>query len=150
MVAAASCRRRRYHHFRRGKRTLLQGGRFFSKEFKEDVSLRLLCLESPDSKSSWPNFFVQLFDRIFSKKPKPGGESLPEWRKHLSWHCFWRSSVASGLGILLLLLIAVTSDISVLPENDWGVVFGWAFLISVFLNLLPDYISLLETRYLLR
>ena len=85
---------------------------FFSKEFKEDVSLRLLCGEA---KESWPEYFVQLFDRIFSKKGLP--EDAPLWRKHLSWTCFWRSSVASLVAITVMSMIGVTVGVLARLQN---------------------------------
>lgn len=122
---------------------------FFSKEFKDDVALRLLCLESPDAKSSWPDFFVQLFDKIFSKQPKPG-EVLPEWRRHLSERCFWRSCAASIFAVIAVTVVR-TSLLEHLPS--FSEMFSYALIagvFSLFINLFPDYLSLLETRYLLR
>jgi hypothetical protein len=40
----------------------------FSSEFREDVSLRLLCLEPPDKTTSMSVAFRRLFDAVFARK----------------------------------------------------------------------------------
>ena len=67
---------------------------FFAKEFKADVSLRLLRLTPPDPNSSWPDLFIRLFDRIFEKRLKPN-EQFPVLPLIISWKTFLLSSVAS-------------------------------------------------------
>jgi hypothetical protein len=40
---------------------------------------------------NWPDTFANVFDRMFTNK-------------HLSWRCFWRSSLASYMSLFVLLL----------------------------------------------
>ena len=112
----------------------------FSKEFKEDVSLCLQCLDVKSSLQHWPGHFVALFDWWFGAK-------------HLTWRCFWRSSVASLLSVALLTFIW-----RMLRPSEWDRVIGdigfWLLIAftalgAVIYNLLADYISLIETRYII-
>lgn len=78
----------------------------------------------------WPDTFAKVFDRVFGTK-------------HLSWKCFWRSCIASYSVFLIAPL--------------WGAMFVpgfrktlWSFFaVGWITNALPDYISLLETRFVL-
>lgn len=84
---------------------------------------------------SWPDTFAKVFDRVF------GG-------RHLSWKCFWRSTVASYSAVFLVVIYLESSP------RTFGVRLSWDYLFDVLSsafigNVLPDYISLLETRYLL-
>jgi hypothetical protein len=124
---------------------------FFSKEFKEDVSLRLLCLEPPDSASSWPELFGRVFDRIFKKRSKTNDKQLPEWRLFISWRTFLLSSVASFLAVVVVVIIGQTTGLLAtdLQELEFEEMYKFAFWALV-LNVAPDYLSLIETRFLLR
>ena len=87
---------------------------------------------------TWPQQFGELFDAVFGME-------------HISWKCFFRSSVTSIVAVLtlytiwrLLLLEGLIDEVS---QNvsffDMAV---WAF----FLNVPIDYFSLLETRYVIK
>ncbi len=91
-----------------------------------------------DTDSRWPATFGVVFDRVFTKK-------------HLSWGCFWRSCVASVLAVVLMTAILSVVNSSVRNElwRDPKVIVGIG-LGAVVINLLPDYLSLLETRFVLR
>ena len=86
---------------------------------------------------SVPSSFIYVFDEIFGER-------------HLSWRCFLRSSLAS----LIAVTIAFTLWLAVTPEawslfTDGNAALSFAFLIlfaGVF-NFVPDYLSLLETRW---
>ena len=129
---------------------------FFSKKFTEDVSRELLGVEPPDSTNSWSELFIQLFDGIFKKRPKPSGKQLPEWRLYISLRTFLLSGIASFLAVMIVLVIGLTvgpvldelSDLIVWPEINWTLIAVPALFPLIF-NLVPDYLSLLETRYLL-
>ncbi|MCP4283394.1 MAG: SUMF1/EgtB/PvdO family nonheme iron enzyme, partial [Gammaproteobacteria bacterium] len=115
-----------------------------SLEFKRDLSLWLVGLDPAAvgySVQRWPAHFAALFDRVFGKK-------------HLSWRCFFRSSIASLLAFLLCTLIYVQ-----VAPGEWAAFssgFGWGkhFLVlggvAALANLLPDYVSLLETRWVIQ
>lgn len=116
--------------------------------------------------SSWSPSFIHLFDSIFGKN-------------HLSFKCFVRSSIASIsfvilLGIIWYLKIPDQVSLSFGPSNQWGYertsvfthygilfeggeLFSQQFfpLITILLyplvfNLVPDYLSLLQTRFLIK
>lgn len=116
----------------------------FSKEFREEVSLRLLCLDTKDLASSWPKHFAALFDKRFSTR-------------HLSLYCFLMSSLFSLLTVLLMSLIFLFlrtpfKNEGASPTTVIVALAGAGVLTipSIILNFIPDYLSLLETRYLLK
>lgn len=87
-----------------------------------------------------PRWFIEAFDRIFGDR-------------HLTWRCFLRSCVASIMAVFVMAIVWI-----VLDPNAWQqysksfqsheIFFGILILASLF-NLVPDYISLLETRWIL-
>lgn len=91
---------------------------------------------------NWPSTFASVFDSIFGKK-------------HLSWRCFWRSCVASLIAVLVMTFIWAAlrplharSQMENFMDDPRLIVF---YVVSfAVLNLLPDYVSLLESRYILR
>lgn len=114
-----------------------------SPDAKKAITHWLKNVKLEGTPTTWPSTFANVFDSIFGKK-------------HLSWRCFWRSCVAS-----LIAVIVVTSIWGVLrPEHlasylvglqDWlGDDMLVGLLAFVILNLFPDYISLLESRYIIR
>ncbi len=91
--------------------------------------------------ASIPSQFLVLFDRVFGEK-------------HLSLSCLGRSAVATTVSVLLLSLVYVGLIVSVRPEgtSPFGVVSlapVMAFSIggAIAVNILPDYLSLFETRW---
>ncbi len=84
--------------------------------------------------SAWSYHFCNLFDMLFGDE-------------HVSWKCFIRSSIASLLAALLLFWL-FSEDISNRALGDldfWRVV-----LFGAAINIIPDYLSLYETRWLLQ
>ena len=83
--------------------------------------------------------FTVLFDRVFGER-------------HLSWRCFFRSSLASLVFVLCVYLGAAsfTLDNSIERSPEYlpkvGDVRHILWYIAFF-NLIPDYLSLLETRW---
>ncbi len=53
-----------------------------TEETKISISLWLLELGPSEGNPKWPGQFIKIFDAVFGEK-------------HLSWKCFFRSSVAS-------------------------------------------------------
>lgn len=94
----------------------------------------------------WPSTFAKLFDRVFGTK-------------HLSWKCFARSCVVSLSAFLVAEFIIVSSRFWIslnsawtVPGHNWTVPLKlWQpILVSVPVGLiLPDFVSLLETRLVL-
>ncbi len=85
----------------------------------------------------WPIIFCEIFDRIFGKN-------------HLSFKCFFRSCIASlcAVSILTLILTGPTGldlDLDGFELKDFVEVLSLVCMV----NLIPDYLSLLETRIVL-
>ncbi len=114
-----------------------------SLEFKRDLSLWLVGLDPAAvgrSVQRWPVHFAALFDRVFGKK-------------HLSWRCFFRSTIASLVAFLLCTLIFMQTapgEWTALVNKQGISVFITLGLTGAIANLLPDYISLLETRWVIQ
>ncbi len=92
-----------------------------------------------DADNRWPATFGVVFDRVFTKK-------------HWSWRCFWRSCVASLLAVVVMTAVLYMVNGSVrglIDEVGLPGVFALG-VIAGMLNLFPDYLSLLETRLVLR
>ncbi len=87
---------------------------------------------------TWPQQFRELFDLIFG----------PD---HLTWNCFWRSSIASIISILIIFLIWMVSgiDSSVIESIDMYFFLIMLLGAAVLLNFLQDYLSLLESRWII-
>jgi len=85
---------------------------------------------------NWPATFAKVFDRVFGEK-------------HLSWKCFGRSCVATLASCLMCFAIAI-KDIDRI--GDVRLVWQMA-IVAIAMSTLGlfifDYVSLLETRYLL-
>ena len=78
--------------------------------------------------------FVDLFDAVFG-------------RYHLTWRCF----LASALATIASLLITTCFSISVMSNSGLDLrLIGLLLVASLPLNVIPDYLSLLETRAVLR
>ena len=109
---------------------------------KLEIAVWLLGVKVGQRVEPWPDTFAKVFDRVFGTK-------------HLSWKCFWRSCVIS---YVLLVLAAVIYTQVRFPSVHFmrGLRFpGWPhmamfFGITLFTNVLPDYLSLLESRFVLR
>ena len=87
-----------------------------------------------------PQWFIEAFDRIFGDR-------------HLTWRCFQRSCVASMMAVSVMTIVWTVLDIDLwqshLLLNQGSPIIVMLFAALVF-NLVPDYISLLETRWILR
>lgn len=91
-----------------------------------------------------PAQFAALFDRVFGDR-------------HLSLRCFWRSIVASfvTVGVLTLLYLATGRRFEGLPTDAeaWRMSIAVGLLMGMatgVVNVIPDYLSLLQTRVVLR
>jgi|ERR1700676_1502257 len=87
--------------------------------------------------SNWPQGFADIFDSVFG-------------RKHFSWRCFARSSVASFLSVAVLTLIWLGSAPTSATYHFrlWDI--NELLSLALILNVLPDYLSLLKARYVIR
>ena len=108
-------------------------GSHLSPESKNSLTLWL----GGEYESSWSHHFCNLFDAVFGKK-------------HLSWHCFIRSSLASVIAVLILYVL-FSEVLGVTGERALGELSLWkAVLFAAVINIFPDYLSLFETRWLLK
>ena len=89
-----------------------------------------------------PKWFIEMFDRFFGDK-------------HLTKRCFFMSSMASFISVFVITIIwlilfqAQGQEFSYFQLTLDRILFD-AFIIALILNILPDYFSLLETRYILK
>lgn len=107
-----------------------------SPDVRGAVARWLRNLDPAGSVQTWPTTFGKVFDRIFGAR-------------HLSLLCFWRSCIASFVAVIIVsvLYAALTSGVLFESSIHLSRIFWVQFAV---LNLIPDYLSLLETRYLLR
>lgn len=116
-----------------------------SPEARTAVSRWLRNLDPTGALANWPAAFAAVFDRVFRER-------------HLSWRCFSRSCVASWASVLIVFFVwgvlrpaQFTALIEDIKQEGLFSYYIYVFLITTgILNLVPDYISLLETRYVIR
>lgn len=99
---------------------------------KLKIAIWLLYVHVPLEKmQTWPETFASVFDRVFGQH-------------HVSWKRFWRSAITSYLSVLILgsYLDGLRSS---LRSDQIYDTFRYGFVG----NVLPDYVSLLETRYVM-
>src|SRR5258708_4253199 len=109
---------------------------------KKNIADWLRRLDTSRTSPNWPQTFTHVFDRIFGTK-------------HMSWRCFWRSCLASTVVFVLFSVVQMlTSDLMDAPLGVLVGVLGFLILIAIpvgiLCNVLPDYVSLLETRLMLK
>ncbi len=110
----------------------LLAGKLLNPGIKDSIALWLMGAES---EQSWSRSFCALFDAVFGAR-------------HLSLKCLWRSALASLVAVVVIwLLMGEFGAIGVRLEAELslGAVLGYALAV----NLAADYVSLLETRWLL-
>jgi hypothetical protein len=91
----------------------------------------------------WPETFAKVFDRVFGTK-------------HLSWKCFRRSAVTSYFTLVLGTFTVVVRPVFVQESSSkYTAAYSFFPLITniawgtFLVNVLPDYLSLLKTRFLI-
>lgn len=112
--------------------TLVFAGGHLSDEAKGHLTRWL----KGEYQSSWAEQFCEIFDGIFGKH-------------HLSFSCFLRSAVASILAVFAIwaLLDPVLGVLTVRATATFDV---WhVLLLGALINVIPDYISLYQTRWVL-
>ncbi len=122
-----------------------KGDDLINDDAKRQLKGWILNLKTPEKMHNWPTLFAHWFDRIFGEK-------------HLSWKCFFRSCLASLAAVLLVTLVWAAlrpQELRLILSGFWlapselGLI-QKILLYFVALNLLPDYVSLLETRYIIK
>jgi hypothetical protein len=121
---------------------------------RQDIAAWLGAFSPSRSFSPWPRTFASVFDRVFGVR-------------HFTWHCFLRSSFMSlttaalawflafaAFGAVHGYVVSEVLDISYYYGGGLRVftVDGIISILASFLilHVVPDYISLLKTRHLLR
>lgn len=87
-----------------------------------------------------PQWFIETFDGVFGDR-------------HLTWRCFQRSCVASMVAVFVMTVVWVVLNPSSCQQfllYKGTDAFRMIFILALVFNLVPDYISLLETRWILR
>lgn len=114
-----------------------EGEKLMSGESRAQVSDWLLRENFAARPANWPSTFVNLFDAVFTKN-------------HLSWTCFRRSALTSVLVITVLFAGFAGLGLITLPTTLRGLAEIAALLgIPIALNIVIDYASLFETRWVL-
>ena len=126
-------------------------GRHASSDKRDTLALWLMGA----NEDRWPRQFCEYFDRFFGER-------------HLSWHCFYRSALISIIGVLLFYIlfgpvlgILLTRALHVstprggepvtLTVAAEGALEVWHVLaFALMVNVVADYISLLQTRWVLQ
>jgi len=130
-----------------------KAGEAVKDESKIAVSKWIQNIELEKEAPNWPATFASLFDRVFTER-------------HFSWKCFRRSGIASFTGVIIMTLIFVliTQGSEIIPNEETSrpnidtinVIMPPLSIILTFLtlficfNLITDYISLLESRYIIK
>lgn len=112
-------------------------------EIKQSISNWLKNLDAVGPVRNWPSQFAAVFDRTF-------GED------HLTWRCFFRSCIASLTSVVIFILIwsifrqrEFDSFVSsLIDQNAFSPVIFFLGAPIAF-NFIPDYLSLLETRFII-
>ena len=106
-------------------------------------------VEMTGSLAKWPGQVAALFDRTFGTR-------------HLSWRCFYRSCLASTLSVLTLLFLWLAlhpagfqtlhfkSEIEPTYLPLFGIITIFVFIVLLMISWLPDYFSLLESRFVIK
>jgi hypothetical protein len=100
---------------------------------KSEIAGWLVGVHVGQKVEPWPDTFAKVFDRVFGQN-------------HLSWICFWRSTIFSFSLYFLMLIVTVPP----LPTGQ-PLFQSWAPLVlsGIIGNVVPDYFSLLGTRIVL-
>ena len=112
-----------------------------NQETKKSVTKWLKNLDVAGKVHNWTHAFAESFDAVFGKKRR-------------SWKCFFRSCLASTLASVILIFIWAW----IRPDEFFAVWRNKDFksqlilfpILLALLNFLPDYLSLLETRYIIK
>ncbi|MEM6359407.1 MAG: hypothetical protein AAF731_04910, partial [Bacteroidota bacterium] len=128
-----------------------KAGEALKNKTKREVANWLKNVKIPDENFLWPNGFSELFDEVFTKK-------------HFSFQCFLRSCAASIVSVIITVLFFIILGVELIPNADMPFMVDKetqsffliivAFIIVIIcistLNIFPDYLSLLESRYVIK
>ena len=103
-----------------------------NRQRKDEVALWLMGAQTEEG---WAQSFNTLFDAVFG-------------RRHLSLRCFKRSTLASLITVFVFWLLMGSAE-TIGPRLRADLDLGSVLVLGLFINVVADYISLLETRTLL-
>lgn len=113
-------------------KTMVFVGGHFPDDFRKDLSLWLDGVYE----TSWSTHFCRMFDAVFGPR-------------HLSLKRFIRSAIASVLSVVALYIL-FAHVLGVMGARTFGAMpVTQALLVGAVINIIPDYLSLIETRWLL-
>lgn len=110
-----------------------------SDDVRNRVSGWIRKLKLPNNQR-WPNAFIQIFDSLFGDR-------------HFTAHCFFRSSIASMFFTLIFFILWMAirpNEFESLFAQGWFIAIFGPLLFALIFNIIPDYVSLLETRLILK
>ncbi len=102
-------------------------------EIKTTISNWLSNLNPEVKLANWAMTFASMFDGIFGKK-------------HFSWRCFSRSCIASFVSLTIMIFLWFSKQSSHYEPRLVLIL----ITLGAIVNLIPDYFSLLETRYIIK
>ena len=112
-----------------------------SDEARTAVSRWMKNLDPAGTLATWPETFAAVFDRVFGER-------------HLSWKCFLRSCIASIVAVIIVTLLWAGlrpgEFTAFLQGEEIAFMLFIILLFAGIINLIPDYLSLLESRYVIR
>ena len=104
-------------------------------ETREALSDELLRIKDRDA-SLWVPDFTLVFDRFFGKK-------------HFSWQCIFRSALVSIFAFITLAFLFDVPELLGQESDSKYELFIELLIFAILVNVVLDYMSLLETRYIL-
>ncbi len=112
------------------------GTRWIGAHFKPELKSKLTQWLNGTYEDTWTAQFGRLFDTVFGEK-------------HFSWQRLYRSAVASVLSVIFLYVL-FAHVLGVMGERSFGALPFWqVLLLGTAINIIPDYLSLIETRWVL-
>ncbi len=109
-------------------------------EFKELTTSWIHNFKPENNLKQLTEMFGNSFDSVFDKK-------------HFTWNCFLKSSIASFLCVIIVFLIWIClrpdEAYNFFHLNDFSSIFIIFFTFIIIFNFLPDYLSLLQTRLII-
>jgi len=105
-------------------------------DVRDGIARWLRNADPRETDINWPDSFGMAFDGVFGEK-------------HLSWKCFLRSCVASMIGVMIMSVLYWTLN----PNPRWSINLPAVWIIGcigAMLNFVPDYVSLLESRWVIK
>jgi len=111
----------------------------FNAEGRKRLSYWLKDIPGDENLDTWASVFPNLIDRIFGEKA-------------LSFKFFFRSCVASWIAVACTAItwFLVFSQKAVLGRDSLGYWLSWTVIAVLMVNCVPDYLSLLISRFIVR